>query len=354
MLYPGRSWANPYAVPPREVGVTAYLLMARTRRSDPSSDGFTRRRSGNGFRYLKPTGAAVSVEDRARIDALAIPPAWRHVWICPDPMGHVQATGRDDAGRTQYIYHEAWWAHRDRLKHEEMLNFARVLPKVRRRAHADLRTRGFNRDRVLAAAIVLLDRGLFRIGNEAHTQSNGSYGLTTIQRRHVTVEGDLLRFAYRAKAGVRQMHEIEDRDLAALISKLRRRQGSPADLLMYKERGRWADVRADAVNEHLRDLAGIDCSAKDFRTWNATVLAAVELANRGLPDASRARERVIRQTVCAVADELGNTPSVCRTSYIDPRVFDIYRNGQVIAPASQLESHAARRRAELSVLRGLS
>jgi DNA topoisomerase-1 len=315
--------------------------MPRLRRSDCSTPGLRRRRRGRGFEYLDADGARVDdPETLARINALAIPPAWTDVWICPDPRGHLQATGVDAAGRKQYRYHDAWRARRDRQKFEEMLEFARALPRLRRRVARDLRTGqdgGVTRERVLACAARLLDRGFFRIGSESYAEGNGSYGLATIRKEHVRLNGDDIVFDYPSKSGRRRVQAVADPDVREVVAALKRRRGGADGLLAYREGRRWVEVRSDDINEYLKASARLDTvSAKDFRTWNGTVLAAVALARReGRVSSKTARKRAITAAVREVAAFLGNTPAVARSSYIDPRVFDRFLSGWTIAPAHE-------------------
>lgn len=268
-----------------------------------------------------------------------MPPAWEEVWICPDPLGHLQATGIDAAGRKQYLYHDGWRVRRDQLKFDEMLDFAARLPAFRRRVDRDLRrSTGLERDRVLACAARLLDIGFFRVGSEDYAESNGSYGLATIRKRHVTVRDGSLRFDYPAKSGQRRVQAISDPMTREVVCALKRRRGGGDRLLVHREGRRYAELTSEDVNEYLKRTVGEQFSAKDFRTWNATVLAAAALGAReaaadGGGSSRRARERVISDAVKGVAHYLGNTPAVCRASYIDPRVFDRYRSGWTIAGA---------------------
>ena len=315
--------------------------MPRLRRSDCSTPGLRRRRRGRGFEYLDADGARVDdPETLARINALAIPPAWTDVWICPDPRGHLQATGVDAAGRKQYRYHDAWRARRDRQKFEEMLEFARALPRLRRRVARDLRAvqdGGVTRERVLACAARLLDRGFFRIGSESYAEGNGSYGLATITKEHVRLDGDDIVFDYPSKSGRRRVQAVADPDVREVVAALKRRRGEADGLLAYREGRRWVEVRSDDINEYLKASARLDTvSAKDFRTWNGTVLAAMALARReGRVSSKTARKRAITAAVREVAAFLGNTPAVARSSYIDPRVFDRFLSGWTIAPAHE-------------------
>jgi DNA topoisomerase IB len=309
--------------------------MARLRRADCSGPGIRRRRRGKGFEYLDDDGRRVtepSVLERVR--ELAIPPAWEEVWICPWPMGHIQATGTDAAGRKQYRYHDKWRERRDAEKFEEMIDFARALPRLRERVARDIRRRGMPREKVLAAAMRLLDRGFFRIGSENYAEENETYGIATMGKRHVTISGDLVTFDYEAKGGQRRVQSIDDREVARIAGTLRKRRGGGEELLAYKEGGRWVDVKSADVNAYLKEATGGDFSAKDFRTWSGTVLAAVALAVAGMAsDTKTARQRAKTRAVKEVARYLGNTPAVCRASYIDPRVFDRFDGGLTIGGA---------------------
>ncbi len=305
--------------------------MPRLKRIDPSDAGIGRRRRGRGFEYLTPDGDRMTDPNVvARIKSLAIPPAWRNVWICPHPMGHIQATGTDDAGRKQYRYHDRWRERRDREKFDSMVDFARALPAMRKRVAKDLRRDDMGSDRVLACAVRLLELGFFRIGGEEYAAGNDSYGLATMLKGHVTIDGDQLIFDYPAKSGQQRVRSIADREVVEVVGRLRcRRQGR--ELLAYKRGGRWVDVKSEDINVYVKEITGSDFTAKDFRTWNATVLAAVALAVSG-PAAEQKgrREKAIRRAVEEVAFYLGNTPAVARSSYIDPRVFDRYRSGLTI------------------------
>lgn len=308
--------------------------MPRLRRSDCTDAGISRRRRGRGFTYLDADGARVTDRQTlARIEALRIPPAWRDVWICLDAMGHLQATGVDAAGRKQYLYHERWRAHRDRHKYDSMLSFARALPRLRRRVAREIRDQELSRTRVLACAARLLDLGFFRIGSENYAEENDSYGLATMLREHVTVREDVVVFDYPAKSGQRRVQAIADADVLEIMRVLRRRRSGGPELLAYRQGRSWIDVRSEEINGYLKEAMGGEFSAKDFRTWNATVLAAVALASRDHPAARSSRERAISSAVKTVAGYLGNTPAVCRASYIDPRVIDLYRAGTTIAPS---------------------
>ena len=307
--------------------------MPRLRRVDCSVPGITRRRRGRGFEYIDEEGRRISEPARlGRIKELAIPPAWRDVWICPHPMGHIQATGIDDAGRKQYRYHDRWRERRDREKFDSMVAFANALPRLRRRVAKDLKRTGMPRERILACAVRLLDLGFFRVGSEAYTEENGSYGLATLRRSHVRVSGDEVLFDFAAKGGKRRVQSITDPALRRLTSSLLARRGGGPELLAYREGSAWRDIRSEDINAYLKDLAGEEVSAKDFRTWHATVLTAVLLAaeERELTSVT-SRKRVVSSVVKEVAEVLGNTPAVCRASYIDPRVIDRFLDGETIA-----------------------
>jgi DNA topoisomerase I len=307
--------------------------MPRLRRVDCSGPGIHRRRRGRGFEYLDEEGRRITEPSvLERIDALAIPPAWGDVWICPYPFGHIQATGIDAAGRKQYRYHDLWRERRDQQKFDSMLEFARSLPRLRARVERDLALAGMPRERALACAARLLDRGFFRIGSEDYAEENDTYGIATMQKRHVTVRGDEVIFDYESKNGKRRVQVIGDPSVAEVVRVLRRRRGGGQELLAYRNGRRWVDVSSGDVNAYVKEASGGDFSAKDFRTWSATVLAAVALAVSA-PAAARApsaRKRAKTRAVKEVARYLGNTPAVCRASYIDPRVFDRFDSGLTI------------------------
>jgi len=290
-----------------------------------------RRRQGRGFTYVHPNGRRVSdPEVLARIRGLAIPPAWTDVWICPDEAGHLQAAGTDDAGRRQYLYHPEWRRRRDRGKFERIEGFAERLPTLRRRVSADLDGTGLSRERVLACSVRMLDRGLFRVGTEDYAAKNGSFGLATLRKEHVTVGRDRASFDFVAKAGVRQSRELADLQILPVLRALKRRRGGGDELLAWREDEGWRDVRAADINVYIKELLGEEFSAKDFRTWHATVLMAVALAGREPPATPTAAKRAVTAAIKEVAEQLGNTPAVCRTSYVDPRVVDRFTEGVTI------------------------
>jgi DNA topoisomerase IB len=294
-------------------------------RSDCDAPGLTRRRCGKGFSYRDVDGSTVKdPEVLARVRALVIPPAWQDVWICPDPQGHIQALGTDDKGRRQYRYHPDWSARRNDEKHERILRFAARLPDLRARVKADLAQEGMPKTKVLACAVRLLEQGTFRIGGEVYAEENGSYGLATLRKHHVKVRGDTVEFDYDGKSGQHRQCSVVDADVRNVLVTLRRRRGSAdTELLAYRdESGHWVDVRSEDINDYLHDVLGDEFSAKDFRTWVGTVLAALALADVDEVETEAARRAAIRQATEQVAAHLGNTPAVARSAYIDPRVVE--------------------------------
>jgi DNA topoisomerase I len=333
--------------------------LPRLRRSSCAAPGIQRRRRGRGFDYRYPDGERIDdPEVLERIVELAVPPAWKEVWVCVDPLGHLQATGIDAAGRKQYLYHERWRAHRDREKFDSMVAFGLALPRLRRRVTRDLkRAEGLSGERVLACAVRLLDLGFFRIGSDDYAERNGSYGLTTMLRTHVTIEDSELVFDFPAKSGQRRVQSIADSEVLEVVTELKRRR-SGSQLLAYRDGKGWSELAAEEVNDYVKRHTGGDFTAKDFRTWNATVLAAVALAVEDRPPARTGRDRAVRAAVKTVASYLGNTPAVCRASYVDPRVIDRYQAGATIAEtlralpsgAPDMADMRARKRIEEAVL----
>jgi DNA topoisomerase I len=351
----------------------------RLRRSDCAAPGIERRRRGRGFEYRDPAGDRIDdPEALERLSQLTIPPAWREVWICMDSLGHLQATGIDAAGRKQYLYHPRWRSHRDRLKFDSMIAFGQALPRLRRRLGRGLAAKSPARstssakpasyaelpsERVLACSVRLLDLGFFRIGSEDYAERNESYGLTTMLKRHVSIADEEVIFDYVAKSGVRRVQAIADPDVLEVVAALKRRRGS-GQLLAYREGRHWVEVHAEDVNIYIKLISGGDFTAKDFRTWNATVLAAVALAGAETESQGGAkrptatsRRRVVNTAVKTVAAYLGNTPAVCRASYIDPRVIDRYQAAVTIAPTlerlpdgPELANPRTRARIEAAVL----
>ncbi|MDQ4081307.1 MAG: DNA topoisomerase IB [Actinomycetota bacterium] len=309
--------------------------MARLRRVDISGPGIRRRGRGRGFEYFDENGERIDeLETLERIRELAIPPAWKDVWISPYPNGHIQAVGVDAAGRKQYRYHQKWRERRDQIKFDKMVEFAHALPALREAAAADVARSGLSRERVLACAVRLLDRGFFRIGGEEYAEENESYGLATMQRRHVSLGGGYtITFDYPAKSGKRQIRSVVDPEVYEVVAELKgRRRGR--ELHAYQADGTWFDVKSDDINAYIKEATAGDFSAKDFRTWSGTVLAAVALAVSGPVARSRTgRKRAITRAIQEVAHYLGNTPAVARASYIDPRVFDRYLAGMTIGNA---------------------
>src|SRR5690349_1361421 len=252
--------------------------MPRLRRTFPDQPGWTRRRSGKGFTYLDEHGERLDAEQVQRCKDLVIPPAWTDVWITPHPNGHLQAVGTDDAGRRQYLYHPQWRASRDAAKFDRILVFGKALSRARERVLADIGADGMSLERGCAVAVRLLDLGYFRIGNDVYADANGSFGLTTLERRHVRRRQDRLVFTFTGKSGVDHRIEIDDAVVVETIEAMRRRRGADARLLSYKDGRSWRDLLPALVNEYVRSSTGIEATAKDFRTWHATVLAAAALA----------------------------------------------------------------------------
>lgn len=326
----------------------------RLRRADCAGPGIRRVRRGRGFSYEDAPGEAIKDEETLeRIRALAIPPAWKEVWICPDPFGHIQATGCDEAGRKQYLYHERWQQRQAEGKFELVRGFAQRLPRLRRAVTADLRRQGMPRERALACAVRLLDLGFFRVGSEVYAEENESFGLATVRREHVTLKHNEVVFDFPAKSGQRRVQSIRDAAARRALEAMHRRRSGPEDLLAYRQGGEWRDVRSDEINDYIHEQIGEEFTAKNFRTWHGTVLAAVELAGEQPPRSEAAAKRAIARAVDRVSEALGNTPAVCRASYIDPRVLDRYRSGETINPPPGSKgrlSAKARRKIEREVI----
>jgi DNA topoisomerase I len=326
--------------------------MPRLRRVDCAGPGIARRRRGRGFSYHWPDGRSVTEPDvLARIRALVLPPAWTDVWICPLPNGHIQAIGTDAAGRRQYRYHDAWREQRDRAKHDRILQFARRLADARRVVEQHLALPGYPRERVLAAAFRMLDLGFFRVGGEAYADEYGSYGLATIRRDHVAIRSGAVVFDYPSKSGKQRVQQLVDDDLHAVVRGLLRRKDDQPELLAYRTGRGWRDVRSEDINDYLREVIGVEASAKDFRTWHATVLMAVALAvSREVADSPTKRKRAVARAYQEVAEYLGNTPAVARSAYVDPRLIDMYDAGATVQKA--LERAARDLRGEGPFLHG--
>jgi DNA topoisomerase IB len=305
--------------------------------------------------FLDAQGERVTdPETLARLRGLVIPPAWKDVWISPYANGHIQAVGTDAAGRRQYRYHDVWREHRDRAKHERVLLVGRRLPTMRRRWARDLAGTDLGRERVMAAAARLLDLGLFRVGGEEYAEEHSTYGLATLRREHVSIRGGVLVFDYVAKAGIRRVETVSDPKVVDVVAALKRRRDDPnPELFAYRgPGGGWNDVKSGTVNDYLRAMSTMDMTAKDFRTWHATVLMASALARHApVPRSVTARNRLVRAGYVEVSEALGNTPAVCKTSYVDPRVVDLFHGGTVIAlPPRKRSDDALRSALEKEVL----
>jgi DNA topoisomerase-1 len=297
--------------------------------------GIRRKKAGKSFAYVDADGRAIrDPEALARIKALAIPPAWTDVWICPSPRGHLQATGRDARGRKQYRYHARWRAVRDEAKYERMLAFGRALPRIRQRVQEDMSRPGLPRDKVLAAIVRLLEATLIRVGNEEYARQNRSFGLTTLRDRHVSVEGSTVRFKFRGKSGIQHETGLRDRRLARIV---RRCQDVPGqELFQYVDQdGTHRSVESADVNDYLREVAGEGFTAKDFRTWAGTVLAATALRELEEFDSETQAKKNVVRAIERVAERLGNTPAVCRKCYVHPAVIDAYLEGTTVQVALQ-------------------
>lgn len=308
----------------------------RLRRSDSSRPGWTRRRRGRGFRYLDEAGDPLTAEQVARCRALGIPPAWTDVWICPHPNGHLQAVGTDAAGRRQYLYHEHWRHRRDAEKFTRVMRFGASLPAARRRVAEHLAAPGFPQERALACAFRILDLGALRVGGEQYARQSGSVGVATLRRDHVRTKGAVVRLRFPGKGGIDHDIHLDDAPLAAAVHALLRRSGGGPELLAWRDAatGQWHDVRSTEVNRYVQALTIPGASAKDFRTWQAAILALEHLAACE-PVGSRAgRRRQVSAAMARVAEHLGNTPRVVRTSYVDPRLVDRHLAGSPLVPGA--------------------
>ncbi len=332
--------------PPPSADTRAAARAAGLRHVDDREPGIRRVRRGDAFRYVDPKGAPVRErETLARIKALGIPPAWREVWVCPDARGHLQATGRDAKGRKQYRYHAAWRAVRDGTKYNKLLDFGAALPALRERTERDLGLPGLPREKVLAAVVRLLEGTLIRVGNEEYAKQNGSFGLTTMRDRHVTIAGAGLRFRFRGKSGVEHAVEVHDRKLARIVRQCRELPGQ--ELFQYvDEDGARHSIGSADVNDYLREASGQDFTAKDFRTWAGTVLALMALQELEAFDSKTQAKRNVVAAVKHVASRLGNTPSVCRTCYIHPAVLDAYLDGTLLRTLKRRAERALAHRLE--------
>lgn len=303
--------------------------MPRLRRSNSSGKGLRRVRAGSGFRFRDDSGRPVDATTRARIQLLAVPPAWVDVWISPFENGHILATGVDAAGRTQYIYHPFWRQQKDRLKYDRALSLAGSLPAARRRVTSDLRDSVPSKARALAAAFRMLDTGSLRVGSERYAEQNGSHGLSTLVCSHASISGDTVSLDFPGKSGQKWDSMIIDAELATVLRALRRR-GGDARLLAWKDGRIWHPLAADEINAYVAECTGGDFTAKDFRTLHGTVTAAVSLATAGPQKTVTARKRAAAQAMRDVAAVLGNTAAVAKASYVDPRVVDKFDHGRVM------------------------
>lgn len=323
----------------------------RLRRSDLSKPGIARKRRGKGFAYQDPEGNRLSDPDTvARIKELVIPPAWKKVWISPYPNGHIQAVGTDAAGRRQYLYHEAWQQERAEEKFDRVLELSEQLPLWRARVAKDLARRGLTRERVLAVALRLLDRGYFRAGGEQYAEEHESYGMATLQCSHVTVRRHAVEFDFPAKSGVQRTVEIEDAEIVRAVRALMRRPDRTERLLVCRTGSAWVDIRSDDLNARFKEMVGDEYTVKDLRTWHGTVLAAAAFADADPPVSQRVVKRVTSAVMKEVAEELGNTPAVARGSYVDPRVVTGYEQGLTIGAAARRAERARRPEAAQEIL----
>lgn len=303
---------------------------ANCRYVDDTTPGIRRLKSGKGWKYVSPEGKAIrDREVLARVKALVIPPAWTDVWICPRPDGHIQATGRDARKRKQYRYHSRFREVREETKYERMLQFAEVLPAVRAKVDEDLSLPGLSRDKVLASVLRLLEITLIRVGNEEYARDNGSFGLTTMRTRHVDITGTTIKFHFRGKSGKDHAVKVQDRRVARVVARC---NDLPGEVLFQyvDEEGERHSVESSDVNDYLRSIANADFTAKDFRTWAGTVLAAQALTELAAFDSEAAAKKNIVVAVKSVASRLGNTPSVCRKCYVHPQIFDAYLDGHLV------------------------
>jgi DNA topoisomerase-1 len=314
----------------KEQELRAAARSARLRYVSDAERGFGRRRRGKSFAYLRSTGQALrDGKALARIRSLAIPPAWKDVWICPSPNGHLQATGRDARGRKQYRYHTRWREAQDQHKYERVIAFAKALPKIRRAVERDLRKRGLPREKVLAATVKLLETTLIRVGNDEYARDNRSFGLTTMHDKHVKVRGATIRFDFRGKHGIEHEIDLEDRTLAAIVHACRDLPGQ--ELFQYlDDDGEVCDVGSGDVNDYLRAIGGQDFTAKDFRTWAGTALAAQALQEFQDFDSTAAAKRNVTKAIERVAERLGNTTAICRKSYVHPAVIEAYMDRSLV------------------------
>jgi DNA topoisomerase I len=308
----------------------------RLRRSEVRGPGLRRARRGRGFSYHHSDGTAVTDADTLqRIKDLVIPPAWKNVWICPYPNGHIQAVGTDVAGRRQYLYHQKWQEERNEEKFDRVLEMSAALPDMRRHIAADLRGRGLTRDRVLALALHLLDLGYFRAGGEQYAEENNSFGIATLQCQHISLQRQAVEFDYPAKSGVQRTLVIEDPEVVRSVRSLLRRPERTDRFLVCRNGSGWIDLHADDLNAKFKQLVGDEYTVKDLRTWHGTVLAAAAFVDADPPVNKTVIKRVESAVMKEVSEELGNTPAVARGSYVDPRVVEGYESGLTIAAGAR-------------------
>ncbi|UUZ60637.1 DNA topoisomerase IB [Nocardioides sp. B-3] len=349
---------DPARQPPAFAPGATCADMPRLRRTSTDQPGWSRRRAGKGFTFVDDHGKALTGADRQRCRDLVIPPAWTDVWITPHANGHLQAVGTDDAGRRQYLYHPDWRTSRDAEKYARLVDFGKALSRARERVLTDLDAEGMSLERACAVAVRLLDPGCFRIGNDVYADTNGSFGLTTLRKEHVTGRGGTLTFRFTGKSGIEHSIDIDDAPTVVALDIMRRRRGGSEQLLAWKDGTRWRDLDSSRVNDYVREATGIEATAKDFRTWHATVLAAVSLAETDEPGETKAsRKRAVTRAMKEVAEFLGNTPALARSAYVDPRVIEAYESGSTITNAARRSSgtsderQAALERATLKLLR---
>lgn len=331
----------------------------RLKRVSNRMPGWTRRRAGKGWTFLDADGHRLTGEARERVAQLAIPPAWRDVWISPVENGHLQATGVDEAGRTQYLYHPEWVRRRNLAKYERVVEIAVALPALREAVIAHIEAAGSSREHAAAVAVRLLDSGAFRVGNDVYADTNGSFGLTTLERRHVRAKGEALVVSFVGKSGVEHSVLIDEPPVVDALNRMRRRRSGGPRLLEYKAAAVFSALDSADVNAYLREQTGVDVTAKDLRTWAGTVIAAEMLALSEEPGETQAsRSRAIKQAMTVVAEALGNTPTVARASYVDPRLVSLYEGGTTLPEAvldadyaSEDERRRAIEKATLTLLR---
>jgi DNA topoisomerase-1 len=339
---PGKKTGNGKAIEAASDEGIAAAAEAGLRYVSDDSPGYSRKENGEHFKYLDTHGKSIRDEERLlRIKRLAIPPAWTDVWICPSPAGHIQATGRDARRRKQYRYHERWRELRDENKFSRLAEFAKALPKIRRRVAQDIRLPGLPREKVLATVVRLLERTFIRVGNEEYARENKSFGLTTIKNRHVKVKGDHLRFRFRGKSGRQHEVAITDGRIAKIVSKCQDLPGQ--DLFQYvSDDGEVRNATSQDVNDYLREITNENFTAKDFRTWAGTVLGAIALNAQGEFETKKQAKANLKTAICAVAHFLGNTPAICRKCYVHPAIVEAYLNRTQIAGLDQATKNTAK------------